>query len=304
MTEIDPSKPLNSEMEGLMRLKYETENPIGRAEAYKDDGNNEFKKKRYDIAIDNYTEAIKCKCPDKELNAILYSNRAAAQFHRGNYLSALRDCIMARKFKADHLKAILKGAQCCMEMKKYKDAGQWCDSGLIIEPKNEKFLEMKTKSDKLHRAQERDKRREEMKERKDNEEEKKLLQTIQSRGIRLAGMKQSQKDKKLDPLLLTNLEVHNPSGAKVHADTDGTLHWPVLLLYPEYTQSDYIEDFNEHQSDHINHMFGPAVEAPTWDEDRKYIPASIKVYFEDKEKETLYNLSQDSTLLKALQHER
>ena len=24
------------------------------------------------------------------------------------------------------------GAQCCMEIKKYKEAGQWCDSGLIV----------------------------------------------------------------------------------------------------------------------------------------------------------------------------
>ena len=56
-----------------------------RAEAYKDDGNHEFKKKRYDIAVDNYTEGIKCRCPDREMNAILYTNRAAAQYHRGNW---------------------------------------------------------------------------------------------------------------------------------------------------------------------------------------------------------------------------
>lgn len=47
------------------------------------DGNHEFKKKKYDIAIDNYTEGIKLRCPDKLLNAVLYTNRAAAQFHRG-----------------------------------------------------------------------------------------------------------------------------------------------------------------------------------------------------------------------------
>lgn len=53
------------------------------AEAFKDDGNYEFKKKKYDIAIENYTEGIKCRCPDKQLNAILYTNRAAAQYHKG-----------------------------------------------------------------------------------------------------------------------------------------------------------------------------------------------------------------------------
>lgn len=54
-----------------------------KAEAYKEDGNHEFKKKKYRIAADNYTEGIKCKCPDKQLNAVLYTNRAAAQFYLG-----------------------------------------------------------------------------------------------------------------------------------------------------------------------------------------------------------------------------
>jgi len=54
-----------------------------KAEAYKEDGNHEFQKKKYRIAIDNYTEAIKCRCPDRKLNAVLYTNRAAAQFHLG-----------------------------------------------------------------------------------------------------------------------------------------------------------------------------------------------------------------------------
>ena len=59
---------------------------IAAAEAFKDDGNYEFKKKKYDVAIENYTEGIKIRCPDKLLNAILYTNRAAAQYHRGNKL--------------------------------------------------------------------------------------------------------------------------------------------------------------------------------------------------------------------------
>jgi len=52
-----------------------------KAKAYKEDGNVEFQKKNYPLAIENYTVAVTCKCPDKELNAIVYTNRAAAQFH-------------------------------------------------------------------------------------------------------------------------------------------------------------------------------------------------------------------------------
>ncbi len=57
------------------------------AEAYKEDGNKNFKLKKYRLAIDNYTEGIKCKSRNKELNAVLYCNRAAAQFWLGKVLS-------------------------------------------------------------------------------------------------------------------------------------------------------------------------------------------------------------------------
>ena len=56
-----------------------------RADSYRDDGNDQFKKKKYSIAIDNYTEGIKSKSPDAKLNAILYTNRAVAQYHLGKF---------------------------------------------------------------------------------------------------------------------------------------------------------------------------------------------------------------------------
>ena len=56
---------------------------LEKAETYKDDGNESFKRKKYRWAIDHYTEGIKCNAPDKLLNAVLYSNRAAAHFHKG-----------------------------------------------------------------------------------------------------------------------------------------------------------------------------------------------------------------------------
>jgi len=44
--EIDYSKPLPPEIEGLMALKYESDDPIASATSYKEDGNEEFKKKK------------------------------------------------------------------------------------------------------------------------------------------------------------------------------------------------------------------------------------------------------------------
>ena len=54
-----------------------------RAEAYKEDGNYEYKRKNFKEASAAYTEGIKIKCDDAGLNAILYTNRATAQFYLG-----------------------------------------------------------------------------------------------------------------------------------------------------------------------------------------------------------------------------
>lgn len=304
MKEVDFSKPLNSDVEGLMQLKYESEDPTAKAEAYKEDGNAEFKKKKYRIAIDNYAEGIKCQCPDRSLNAILYTNRAAAQFHLGNFRSSFNDCRFARKFKPDHLKALLRGALCCLEMKKYEDCVQWCDDALNIEPLNKQVLETRQKASKLQKQTERDRRKEEQKERNERQADLKLLEAIKSRGIKLAGGK-SDPDSQVDPQLLSTVETHNAHGARVQLKDD-VLYWPVMFLYPEFTESDYIQSFSENHRliDHLNHMFGVEVEPPPWDKSKRYTPDSINVYFEDREKEKLFKVGKDLTLLEVLKHER
>ena len=59
--------------------------PAGKAVAYKEDGNEEFKKGRYKEAIAAYTAAMKEKFDDTELAAVLLCNRAAAQYHLGKH---------------------------------------------------------------------------------------------------------------------------------------------------------------------------------------------------------------------------
>lgn len=68
---------------------------------------------------------------------------------------------------------------------------------------------------------------------------------FQQRGIKLATLKESGETEISKALTLKDLEGHNPGGAKVHMDEDGFLNWPVLFLYPEYSQSDFIERFCE-----------------------------------------------------------
>lgn len=55
------------------------------AKSLKDEGNAFFKEKNYEKAVLAYSGALKKKCEDDDLNTVLYTNRAAAHFHLGNF---------------------------------------------------------------------------------------------------------------------------------------------------------------------------------------------------------------------------
>ena len=75
----------------------------------------------------------------------------------------------------------------------------------------------------------------------------------QSRGVSLRsipGEVNNEEDRednsevdKLTALGLNNQ--HIPGKGQVTLDDEGVLHWPVLFVYPEYGQTDFIEAFNE-----------------------------------------------------------
>ena len=69
---------------------------------------------------------------------------------------------------------------------------------------------------------------------------------MQSRGVLLVGDdRREDGDDELsvaDPFCLLG---PHPYGNGVSLSADGCLTWPVLLLYPEYGQSDFIESFHE-----------------------------------------------------------
>ncbi|KAK7100165.1 tetratricopeptide repeat protein 4-like [Littorina saxatilis] len=306
MKDVDWSKPLSEEMQGLMTIKYETENPVARAESYREEGNDLFKKKDYRVAIENYTEGIKSNSPDRYQNTVLYTNRAAAQYHLGNYRTAFNDCILARKFKPDHMKAIVRGALCCDKIKKHADTIRWCEAGLMIEPDNKELSDLKSKAEKAKKIQDRDERKQALKDKKEEEATLKLLDVIKSRHIHVAAIPHTAQTAHLKPSLLADLDPIHPSGARVRLDEKGVLHWPVLFLYPEYGQTDFIQSFSENDrlQDHVVSMFGPGVEPAPWDVNHKYTADNIQIFFEDRDEETLYPVSKLNTLLEVLQHKR
>ncbi|XP_025727496.1 tetratricopeptide repeat protein 4 isoform X1 [Callorhinus ursinus] len=305
-SEIDPNE--NPDLACLQSIIFDEErSPEEQAKTYKDEGNDYFKEKDYKKAVISYTEGLKKKCTDPDLNAVLYTNRAAAQYYLGNFRSALNDVTAARKLKPCHLKAIVRGALCHLELKNFAEAVNWCDEGLQIDAREKKLLEMRAKADKLKRTEQRDVRKAKLKEKKEQNQNKALLQAIKARNIRLvseaAGQDEDSDSEGLGELFLDGLSSENPYGARLNVDEQGGLSWPVLFLYPEHAQSDFIATFHEDSRfiDHLMVMFG---ETPSWDLERKYCPDNLEVYFEDEDGTELYRVPLKSTLLQVLQHPR
>ncbi|GAA6221309.1 tetratricopeptide repeat protein 4 isoform X1 [Lates japonicus] len=313
--EIDPKK--YPELACLQAIIHDEDRPPGeQAKSLKDEGNAFFKEKNYEKAILSYTAGLKKKCGDQDLDTVLLTNRAAAHFHLGNMRSALNDAASAKKIKPDHLKALIRGAQCCIALRNFSEAIQWCDEGLKVHHTDKKLQELRASADKHKRAAERDARKAKVKEKKLHGEKEALLTAIKDRGIKLL---QSAKPRRcgsdsededdgssaaISQLSLDGLSSQEVTGAQVFLDEQGSLHWPVLFLYPEHQQSDFISAFCESSCfvDHLAVMFGE--ELPPWDMDRKYHPQNLQLFFEDEEKETLYQINPETSLLKVLQHKR
>ncbi|NXD21033.1 TTC4 protein, partial [Spelaeornis formosus] len=268
------------------------------------EGNEYFKEKDYGRAVAAYSEGLRRRCGDAELDAVLLTNRAAAHFHLGNYRSALNDAIQAKKLKPTHLKAIIRGALCHMELKNFVEAVAWCEEGLQIDSKEKKLVEMRAKADKL-KLEETLLRRQMDFSTCCHRRAEMGTELLWERNIKLV-LEPSDEDEVSDGLAEISLDGFHSggaTGAKVHLDADGSLNWPVLFLYPEHEQTDFTVAFHEN-SRFIDHLMVMFAELPPWDLEKKYLPNNLELYFEDEEREEMYKVNPEHTLLQVLQHER
>ncbi|XP_068685183.1 tetratricopeptide repeat protein 28-like [Montipora foliosa] len=113
------------------------------AELFKNEGDDELKKKDLNNAIHLYSEGIKVRCKDGELKAKLYRNRSAAHFKLGNYNDSLRDAKIAVELQPSFVKTIVRGARACVQLNRLEEAITWCDKGLEIDKNNQQLLELR-----------------------------------------------------------------------------------------------------------------------------------------------------------------
>lgn len=209
------------------------DNILELANSYKDDGNFNFKHKKYRMAIIAYTEGLKIKCNNPELNATLLNNRSAANFFLKNYRSSLRDCELAVKLKPDYKKVLIRAANCAYQIQHYEKCVEFCDHVLAIEKNDKEMVELRQKAAKGLKIKERDARVQEKKLR----QEKEFLERVFER----TGRRFELHD--LEPILpqLQGHRVHFDEGRK-------RLIWPVVFMYPEFKIMDCLQEFAEDET--------------------------------------------------------
>ncbi|RWS16435.1 tetratricopeptide repeat containing cytosolic Fe-S cluster assembly factor-like protein [Dinothrombium tinctorium] len=271
-------------VEAIQQLKYDSEvnSRTELALNYKEDGNQNFKHRKYRWAIDSYSEGIKQNCDDNSLNSQLYANRAACHFHLKNYRSSLNDCLKALEYNPSNGKAILRAAESYFALLKYKECIEFCR---IHKQHFSALEELEKKAFNEQKVLERDIRKKEAEERKVRIFKDKIEAAVKSRGIAFKG---------------SLFDSNHPAATGKHViiSESGDLIWPVLFVYPEYGQTDFIESFNENDTfiSHLEVMFGDEDNAPNWDKYKKYKPNSIKIAYATNDSEKMVSVNPKSKL--------
>ena len=95
-------------------------------------GNNEFKNKNYQKAIEHYTQAIS----ENPSDHTIYSNRSASHHNLKNFDKALEDANKCVEIKADWGKGYQRKGMALHGMKKFQEAMEAYGQGIERDPQN------------------------------------------------------------------------------------------------------------------------------------------------------------------------
>jgi len=109
---------------------------LTRALTLKDKGNGLYKGKKYDAAIDFYSEALALEPEDNALVLSLLGNRAACSIMIEKYKQGLADCEKATALDPKFVKGYLRAGKCHIRMGDMKAAREAFGQAKVYEPQN------------------------------------------------------------------------------------------------------------------------------------------------------------------------
>lgn len=182
-----------------------------------------------------------------------------------NYRSCIQDCAATLRLNPSNIKAYYRSGLACLALDKIPEASDACTRGLTLDPSNAslKALQTKISTRKAHLDSVEKARKE--REAKAASERATLALALKSRGIKTRSTDQAP-DLEDAAVKLENA-----------LDPSSTLTFPVLLLYPTHSQSDFIKAFGEADTltQHLEYIF-----PLPWDEKEEFTLDNVEAYME------------------------
>ncbi|KAF2195213.1 TPR repeat protein-like protein [Zopfia rhizophila CBS 207.26] len=214
-----------------------------------------------EVEVDEAAEAKR----EREIEEACYVNRALCNLEKKNYRSCIHDCAQTLRLNPTNIKALYRSSLVCLSLNKLSEALDACTRGLILDPTNTSLKSLSTKisAQQTHLNSVAKARRE--REERASAEKNALALALKSRGILIRNTGEAP-DLEDAAVKLENV-----------LDPSSTLSFPVILLYPVHSQSDFIKAFSEKEKleQHIDYIF-----PLPWDKDGEYTPDGVEAYME------------------------
>lgn len=269
MTKSPKPDEMSPLVEALAQVKYDEKlnSKKDLAISYKDDGNNNFKLKKYNWAIDCYSKGLLISCNDPDIEANLYNNRSSAHFFLGNYRSSLKDGLKALELIPTYEKAAVRVAKCYFLLNRFDECVNFCEKSTF----REQLTEWHKKSVSERKKVERDRRKAEHLDRKIKEKADNLIKAMLERKIFI-----SDRSKIFKSLCSDDCDFFP------YLNDDSEILWPVRILYSSpVSVPDLIKEFNENDMllPHLKYLLPGDETHPPWDKKREYYYENVQIAF-------------------------
>ena len=249
----------------------------------------------------------------------LYNNRASAHFYLQNYRSSANDARLAVSLDPSNQKALVRVAKCLSSLHKYQEVIDYCQS--IINSNNDdgrdnnlydsekqlnsmiiaarpddntkfefkKIIELSTVE--LKKCQ-RDERKRNIAEEHKGASQRLIEEAVHARSIKYHGsLFESEHGAVVhghfvhfDQNEMNDVDEFQKDSPITNPTKLSSLIWPVVFIYPEFGQTDFIQAF--HECTTFREMFHELFStSPEWDLTRRYKPEDLNVWYHSYEDE-------------------
>lgn len=260
--------------------------PFEEAEAWKKQGNDKVKlarkaayphmKKRYNRdAVEMYTRAItKGRLDPETPQAFLstcFNNRAQINLTLTNFRSALSDAEEAIKLDDTNKKAYFRGVKAALELRNVDKATELGHRGLAHARGDREYAALMGEVEEVAKAVALEEKRAEERTETDLGTAARFALLLRERGVTLG--------------YPSFPDIQN----KPYLDEDAVMHWPVIMVYPESGQVEFIEDFSETSTfaPMLEMMFQEDRSQLPWDEREEYTRDRITLYYSTSSAEAM-----------------